>query len=374
VFIGWSKKIDYAFDEICVTLRQRCDYTLDLADMNVRMKEIAERAGTTTGVVSVALNGAKSKTLRVSEETRQRVLKAAIELGYKRDPRASALASGRNRVVGVMLPYLNSFTVPDPFSSIVTSGIAAGASLAGFDLMLYTAVAEEEGSRAVERIDRRIDGLILVLPPEDSPIFAECERLQIAVVSIMKPPISSPMTVNSNDYEGARLVTEHLLSLGHRRIGHIFGNPQIHTSELRYRAYIDSLESKGLRTEPEWVVEGSFHREGGHRAMTQLLTLPSSRRPTAVFAANDLSAHGAIDAIHEAGLRVPDDISVAGYDDTWYASVITPALTSARIDVDKIGKCAVEKLIAKIEGGAPDSHSVLPVHLVVRKSTGLAPT
>ena len=166
------------------------------------MKEIAERAGTTTGVVSVALNGAKSKTLRVSEETRQRVLKAAIELGYKRDPRASALASGRNRVVGVMLPYLNSFTVPDPFSSIVTSGIAAGASLAGFDLMLYTAVAEEEGSRAVERIDRRIDGLILVLPPEDSPIFAECERLQIAVVSIMKPPISSPMTVNSNDYEG----------------------------------------------------------------------------------------------------------------------------------------------------------------------------
>lgn len=338
------------------------------------MKDIAERAGTTPGVVSVTLNGAKSKTLRVSEETRQRVLRAAEELGYKRDPRASALASGRNRLIGVMLPYLNSFTIPDPFSSLVTAGVAAGASLAGYDIMLYTAVAEEEGTRAAQRIDKRIDGLVLVLPPDGTPILTECERLGIAVVAVLKSPHSLPMTVNSSDYEGGRAATEHLLSLGHRRIGHILGHQDIHTSEIRHRAYREALIEAGVTVDPRWTTEGFFLREGGYEAMRQLLNLPPESRPTAVFVANDLSAHGAIDAIREAGLKVPQDVSVVGYDDTWYASVINPPLTTVQIDVGRIGRCAVEKLIGFLEGVVPEPHTVLPIHLVIRESTGPAPT
>jgi LacI family transcriptional regulator len=358
----------------CVILTFNQDQAFDQELMNPTMKDIAKRAGTTPGVVSVTLNGAKSKTLRVSQETRQRVLFAAEELGYKRDPRASALASGRNRVIGMMLPYLNSFTVPDPFSSLVTAGVAAGASLAGYDLMLYTAVAEEEGRRAAHRIDKRIDGLVLVLPPDGTPILAECKRLGIAVVAVLVPPHSLPMTVNSSDYEGGRVATEHLLSLGHRRIGHILGHPDIHTSEIRNRAYREALIEAGVKVDPQWVADGFFARDGGYEAMQQLLKLPSECRPTAVFAANDLSAHGAIDAIREAGLRVPQDISVVGYDNTWYASVINPPLTTVQIDVDRIGRCAVEKLIGFLEGGTPEPHTVVPTVFVIRESTGPAPT
>lgn len=334
------------------------------------MSEIAARAGTTIGVVSVTLNGAKSKTLRVSGETRERVLKAAAELGYRRDPRASALASGRNYVIGLMLPHVDSFATPDPFYSLVTSGVAAVASRSSYNLMLYTAVAEEEGERAVEKIDRGIDGLILVLPPAASPLFDVCLKLHIKTVAILQKPEEAPLTVNSSDYEGGKLATQHLIDLGHRRIAHIYGNRTIHTSDRRYLAYAHTLANAGIFPSPDWVAEGGFNRIQGYQAARALLASPEDKRPTAIFAANDLSAHGAIDALAEAGLRVPEDVSVVGYDDTWYASMTTPPLTSVSMDVERVGRTAAEMLLASIEGRELDPHPVLPVSLTVRRSSG----
>jgi DNA-binding LacI/PurR family transcriptional regulator len=346
------------------------DHALDQKPMNVKMSDIAARAGTTIGVVSVTLNGAKSKTLRVSEETRGRVLKAAEELGYRRDLRASALATGRNQVIGLMLPHVDSFATPDPFYSLVTAGVAAGASRAGYNLMLYTAVAEEEGYRAVEKIDRRIDGLILVLPPNGTPIVGECRRQGIETIAILQLPSEAPLTVNSSDYEGGRLATQYLIDLGHRRIAHLYGNRSIHTSDARYSAYLDALNAAGIAPKSEWVVEGGFNRSFAFEATRGLMRLPKDTRPTAIFAANDLSAHGAIEAIVDAGLRVPDDVSVVGYDDTWYASMTTPALTTVCMNVDLIGKRAAEMLIATIEGRCVERHPILPVSLTVRRSAG----
>ncbi len=334
------------------------------------MRDIAARAGTSTGVVSVTLNGAKSKTLRVSEETRRRVLEAAEELGYRRDPRGRALVTGRSHVIGLMLPHANSFAAPDPFYSLVTAGVAAGASQAGYNLMLYTAVAEDEGALAAEKIDRRIDGLILVIPPEDSPILEECRRLGISTVGIVQDPRAARRTVNSDDYEGGRLATEHLLALGHRRIAHLYGSRDNYSNEGRYRAYVDVLRAAGVEPDQDLVREGGFNRSTSYESSRLLARMPERRRPTAIFAANDLSAHGAIDAITEAGLRVPDDISVVGYDDTWYASITNPPLTTVRMNVDLIGRRAAELVISSIEGRLEEDHIVLPVSLTIRQSSG----
>jgi len=277
-------------------------------------------------------------------------------------------------VIGLMLLHIDSFTAPDPFSSIVAAGVAAGASKEGFNVMLYTAVAEEEGDRAASKINRQIDGLVLVLPPRNSPIVEECLRQRIPVVSVLQEANGTSPTVNSSDYEGAKLATQHLLDFGHRRIAHLAGAPSIHTSQLRIDGYSDTLIYAGIPVHSEWLKEGEFLRQTGYESTKELLRLPETIRPTAIFAANDLSAHGALGAVHELGLRVPEDISIVGYDDTWYASILSPQLTSVNINVDLIGRRAVEMLIQTIEGEPQPLELILPVNLSVRGSTGPAPT
>jgi len=294
-------------------------------------------------------------------------------MGYRRDPRGSALVTGRSHVIGLMLPHAHSFATPDPFYSLVAAGVAGGASKAGYNLMLYTAVAEEEGPRAAATIDRRIDGLILVIPPEGSPIFDECRRQGITTVGIVQDPARSPLTVNSDDYEGGRLATEHLLSLGHRRIAHLYGNRDNFSNEGRYLAYVDTMREAGIEPDPDLILEGGFRRDNGFHSTKRLVGMPARKRPTAIFAANDLSAHGAIDAIREAGLDIPGDISVVGYDDTWYASITNPPLTSVSMHVDEIGRRAAELLIGGIEGRLEEDHAVIPVSLTVRQSSGPPP-
>lgn len=342
--------------------------------MKATMRDIAERVGTTTGVVSVTLNGAKSKTLRVSEDTRRRVLEAAAELGYRRDMRASSLVTGRSQVIGLMLPYVGSFKTPDPFYSIVTAGVAAGASEAGYNLMLYTAVAEEEGKRAAETVNRRIDGLILITPHAATPILDECRRLGIETVCIDQDPAKAQLTVNFDDYQGGKLVMEHLLGLGHRRIAHLYGHAGNYLNEGRYQAYRDGLKANAIEEDSALVLPGGFQRHMSLLSTRQLLALPEALRPTAIFAVNDLAAHGALDAIAESGLRVPEDISVVGYDDTWYASITNPPLTTVCMNVDLIGQRAAELLISKLKGDVEEAHLLLPVSLTIRRSTGPAPS
>jgi LacI family transcriptional regulator len=341
--------------------------------MKATMRDIAKRVGTTPGVVSVALNGAKSKTLRVSEETRRKVLEAAAELGYRRDMRATALVTGRSHVIGLMLPYVGSFKTPDPFYSIVTAGVAAGAYASGYNLMLYTAVAEEEAERAAQSVDRRIDGLILVSPHPETPILEECRKLGIATVCIDLAPSYEPLTVNWDEYQGGLLAVNHLLDLGHRRIAHLYGHPGNYLNELRFQAYRDALLAAGIELDLDLVLPGGFQRNMSLLSTREMLSLPEHKRPTAIFAINDLAGHGALDAIAEAGLSVPEDISVVGYDDTWYASITSPPLTTIRINVDQIGQRAAELLVAKLRGPVEEAHLVVPVSLTIRRSSGPPP-
>jgi LacI family transcriptional regulator len=338
--------------------------------MSATMSDIAARAGTSVAAVSVTLNGAKSKTLKVGDDTRGRIIRAAEELGYRRNPLASALATGRSKVIGVMLPYASAYADHDPFFWLLTTGIAAYASRHGYSLLLFAATAEE-GDRAARMIDKLVAGIILVSPPTDSPLYGECERQGIPYVAIFGNPRRAAVTLNSADYEGGRIATRHLIDLGHRRIAHLLGRPGIVTTEPRRRGYEDALREAGIVPDPGLCLDGNFDRLGGYRATRKLLERPPEGRPTAIFASNDLSAHGAVEAAADARLEVPRDLAVVGYDDTWYATVVQPALTSVNMDVSNVGEQATRSLLDRIEGTpGVEAHLVLPVSLHVRESSG----
>jgi LacI family transcriptional regulator len=339
------------------------------------MTDIAAKAGTSVAAVSVTLNGAKSRTLRVGNETRMRIMQAAEELGYRRNPLAGALVTGRTQVIGLMLPSLVAYTEHDPFFSLLTTGVNACAAMHSYNVMLYAAVAEDEGARAAKMIDRRIDGLVLVDPPDQTPIYKEARGQSIPVVSIICRPEDSEMTVNSDDFVGATLAVRHLVELGHRRIAHLVGNPSILTSEPRLQGYLSVLASAGVAADPTLSLDGGFSKQKGYESTARLMNLPQPGRPTAIFAANDLSAHGALDAIHEKGLRVPEDVSVVGYDDTWYATVTRPQLTSVNMNIQELGATAANLLISSLEGKMPaKKHVVTSVSLTVRESSGPPPS
>ncbi|HEY3782398.1 MAG TPA: LacI family DNA-binding transcriptional regulator [Fimbriimonadaceae bacterium] len=336
--------------------------------MGAKMLDIANRAGTSIAAVSVTLNGAKSKTLGVSPATREKILQAAEELGYRRNPLAGSLATGRTHVIGFMLPSVEGYSDHDPFYTLVANGITGAASARGYNVMLYTATAENQGLRAARMIDKRIDGLVLVSPPSSSPIYEECERQGIPVATILGDDTATGPHIKSDDYEGGKLATNHLLKLGHVKIAHLHGRFGVSTTLPREQGYKDAMSAAGSSA---LSVPGDFNRNTGRESTLKLMALPEGERPTAIFAANDLSAHGALDAIRECGLESPKDVAIVGYDDTWYSTVVQPTLCSIHMGVADLGRRAADLLISILEGAyIVDTHPVLPVSLVIRESSG----
>ena len=177
--------------------------------------------------------------------------------------------------------------------------------------------------------------------------------------------------MNSDDYQGGLLATRHLTGLGHLRIAHLLGQPEVVTTIPRHQGYLDALSEACIVPDAELFVQGEFNRAVSYKATRKLMSLPVDRRPTAIFAGNDLSAHGAIEAVADSGLDVPGDIAVVGYDDTWYATVTRPMLTSIKMDVPAVGHHAAEMLISFLEGRGPaQPHLTLPVSLTIRESCG----
>lgn len=341
--------------------------------MAVTLKDVALRAGTSPAAVSATLNGTLGKSTRVGAETRQRILAAAAELGYVSNAIAKSLATGRTGVLGLMMPYSSSFVEHDPFITNVTNGILAEAVRQRYNVMLYTATSEEEGDCAATMVDSRVDGVILVIPPEQSPILANCRQRNIPVVSVLRvPQTADEWVVNSNDYEGGRLATQHLIDLGHRRIAHIAGNPAVTTTPARRQGYLDALTAAGIEPDPRLLVQGGFSRDGGAEATRKLLSLRAGR-PSAVFCANDLCAHGALQVAQVAGIAVPDELAVVGYDDTWYSTMTNPPLTTVNMAIETMGGRAARLLIAQVEGQPmTERQPVLPVSLTIRESCGAA--
>lgn len=339
--------------------------------MAITIRDVAKLAGTSVSAVSATLNGNGNTTIRVGSETRARIIAAASQLGYVSNAIAKSLATGRTGVIGVTLPYADAFVDQNPFCMTIMRGIMSEAIARHQNVMLYTATEGMPDSKVAMMIDSRVDGVVLVMPAENSPVLTKLQHRNIPFVSILSKPVAGRWTVNSNDYEGAKLATRHLIELGHRRIVHLVGEPGVVTTIPRTLGFRDAVQEAGISESEAYLVQASFDWRQGREATLKLFTTPNKPRPTAIFAANDLCAQGVLAALRELRIQVPHDVAVVGYDDTALSLTTHPPLTSIHMGVEEMGALAVRMLIDRIEGReVANNQPVLPVRLVVRESSG----
>jgi len=326
---------------------------------------VARLAGVSKVTVSKVLNN----TGRISEDTRKRVLEAARQLGYVANTAARSLRGRPTQILGMVIPELIS-----PYFAEVARAAADAASRQGYDLALFTTSRDPKRER--ERVGALLgglaDGLIIVVPIGAAGFLADLERSRAPVVLINHFGASTHLpVVRADSFQGSLAAVEHLLSLGHRRIGFVTGAAHSSQAAERYRAYQACMVAAGLWDEA-LVRPGDFTQRRGFEAGLELLSLPDP--PTAIFAASDLTAFGVIDAARAKGLRVPEDLSVVGFDDIPAAAHAHPSLTSVAHPIQAMAQAAVD-LFLKARAGQTvrDTLIEFPSRLVVRASSGPAP-
>lgn len=324
------------------------------------MADVAARAGVSHQTVSRVLN---SPAL-VRPATRERVRRAIEDLGYRRNLSARALATNRSQLIGVVTPGVTLFG-----PSHATTAIQHAARAAGYASV--TAAIEDATVSPHEVLefflDLRVDGIVVVAPTVATAEAAHGLALSLPVVVISADqPASGPLHLVSIDHrQGARDATAHLVALGHRRVAHVAGPADWFEARARAEGWRSQLLDAGLPV-PD-LVEGGWDASQGYAAGQRLL----ARRevPTAVFAANDHLALGLLRAFDDAGLRVPGDVAVVGYDDVPGSAFYGPPLTTVRQPFDDVGTRAIETLLSVLAGQAPEPTSSRP-ELVVRASSG----
>ena len=327
------------------------------------IREIADLAGVSIATVSRVLNGRDD----VSSETRELVRKVVQEHGYTASRSARSLSAGRTGLVGVLVPLV----YPVYFSAILSG---AAEALYEQDMRLLLSPTGHEHDREVTLLDRLVhgetDGALVVLPKESSD---ELERLlddgfRFVVIDPRLPLDDRIPSVSAAHMSGADQAMRHLLALGHRRIAVITGPSAEVATEDRRRGYHAALAAAGILPDPSLEAESNFEIRGGVRAAGSLLDLPNP--PTAIFAFNDNLAIGAIQAARARGVRVPEDLSVVGFDDVELATIVTPTLTTVRQPLAEMGRTAVSLLMRLLERQAFETlHVELGTRLVVREST-----
>ena len=331
------------------------------AGRGATIREVADRAGVSFKTVSRVVNNEPN----VRPETRARVLEAIAALDYEPHPAARGLAGRRTHSIGLL--YEN----PHEFSYIqkVLEGAYAACEAVGHALLLRPCTANSAPAEIRQFVRQtRVDGVLLTAPiadREDVTSMLVDSGVRFALVSPHAERRDWP-SVSPDDAEAGRVLTAHLVALGHRRIGFIQGDPRHGASHKRLAGHVDCLRSRSLAVDPALIVDGNFDFESGQRGFGALFELPDP--PTAVIAGNDDTAAGVVVAAHERGIRVPSRLSVAGFDDSPTAMHTWPALTTVRQPIAAIASRAAELLIADLAGRAP-SQETFPCELIVRAST-----
>jgi DNA-binding LacI/PurR family transcriptional regulator len=330
-----------------------------------RIADVAARAGVGVATVSRVLNGRAN----VRPATRDRVLDAIRTLNYRPSSVARNLSLQRTMVIGALLPW---FTNPSAVQRV--RGIVDGLSGSAYDLMVFDIESEDRQRRAFELFDRgdRADGLLVV---STNPPDLEVERINAAgLPCILVDAVHASLpSIAVDDVAGGEMATRHLIELGHRRIA-LIGDPppefRFDWSRDRTRGYEQALSRAGIGVRPEYVREGTRLLHVARGIAAELLALPE--RPTAVFAASDTQAIGAIEAARALGIRIPEELSVIGFDDIEVASYV--GLTTVRQPLFESGRRGAELLLRALSGRQVDVRTeLLPLELVVRSTTGPVP-
>ncbi len=333
---------------------------------SVTIVDVARVAGVSYSTVSRVLNGYEF----VRESTRIKVLAAAEQLGYVANLSARSLAGGHSQIIGVLVPGLDNGYIGE-----IVRGIDEELARVNYDLMMYTTHRQlgKEGQYVSAITNGLADGLLLIVPLVPDEILRALPQHDFPHVMIdQSEPSNTSMVVDATNWQGAYDGTSYLIGLGHRRIGHIAGTPQLASAGERVEGYRAALRDHGLSYDARLVVEGNFYQDGGMAGAAALLDLPE--RPTAIFAANDLSALGAMETIRARGLHIPSDISILGFDDIPHAQIAYPKLTTVRQPLAQMGRVASRLLLDQIEQpGRPSRRVTLATELVIRDSCAPPP-
>ena len=335
------------------------------------IKDVARLAGVSIATVSRCINDPE----QVKETTRLRVQDAILKTGYSPNALAQSFRKGKTHIIMVVLP-----SVGDPFFTDVMRGIRSVASIKGYSLLInetqFNTMTEDEiGAMVVSRL---ADGIVLLasMSPFGTRVLSAKSQLALPIV-IGCEKISTELadfpSVHIDNVSAAREATEYLLSLGHSKIAFVGGQLDSLLTRDRENGYRSAMEDAGISIEDDWVAEGKLTIGGALEATQKLLELPV--RPTAIFCANDEMAMGCMHAIKSRGLKVPADVSVIGFDDTRYAEILDPPLTTIWQPAEEIGERVMLRLLQEIEQGKSriSEPEIVSHKLVVRESVGPPP-
>lgn len=306
---------------------------------------------------------------RISAPTIERIKAAAAELGWVPSAAARAINGAPARSIGFVLRRPPELLELDPFFPAFLSGVEDVLAREQYSTIMHFVDNAKDERACYERLiaERRVDGFLINDLRRPDTRFRLLASLSVPAVVVGTPGRNSPFpSVDSDSSEQVRQLIEHLIEAGHRRIAHVTGTPDLLHARARESLWRQTIEAHGLKPGP--VVTGNFAASGGARATRELLR----RRPfpTAIFYANDVMAVAGLTVLNEHGLRVPDDVAVAGFDDISLASHVSPTLSTVGCDYPRLGRTAAELLLTAIGGGDPPYRTALPSELRLRQSTG----
>jgi LacI family transcriptional regulator len=323
--------------------------------------DVADAAGVSYGTVSRVINNDP----HVKAETRTRVIDAIERLGYVTNRQAQNLARGQTHVIGVLVPDLGTGYIGE-----IIRGIDSELDHAGYDLMMFTTHrrAAKEANYVASLAQGVAEGLLLVLPrnPADYLGVLNNRKFPHVLIDHQGVDTNSP-AVGATNWQGGFVATEYLIGLGHERIGFITGSMDLGCSQERLEGYKAALRVHHFPETPELIFEGDFFQNSGVIGANVLLDLPQP--PTAIFASNDVMAMGAMDVIRHRGLRIPDDISIVGFDNIPQAEMVYPPLTTVQQPLEQMGRVATQALLDMLKDPEKQITRVeLPTELIVRSS------
>jgi LacI family transcriptional regulator len=327
----------------------------------VTIHDVAAEAGVSFGTVSRVINN----DAHVKKETRERVQSAIKRLNYVANRQARSLAGGKTNSIGVLVPDLGT-----GYTGEIIRGIDAELSLAGLDLILYTThrTPRKEANYVANLASGMVDGLLILLPrqPADFINNMTAQRFPFVLIDHQGTGSDCP-AVGAMNWSGGYSATEYLIKLGHERVGFITGSMDLGCAVDRLAGYRSALKTYHIEEDPDLIYEGDFFQPDGYAGALELLDLADP--PTAIFASNDVMAMGVMDAIRHRDLRVPDDVSVIGFDDIPQASLVRPALTTINQPLEKMGRVATQLLLGLLDDPEKGAERIeLPTQLVIRDS------